>query len=173
MARCIWKQASSSNLALIGLTGRDRRKTGTALTLPTGRKLPASGTATGIATSADIRSVAHSQLRVIVFPDSPKAWTARSLERDLAARGATPDAAIDSLIRIAQAHVEFDTRHGRVPLSAFAPAPRLYWNAFARADNVHSVTMCRPERDLSIQCSVARLPEHPIIARYDAQVRSA
>lgn len=131
------------------------------------------GTATGIALPADMRSVAHSELRVIVFPDSPKAWTARSLERDLAARGATADAAIDTLIRIAQAHVEFDTRHGRVPLSAFAAAPRLYWNAFARADNVHSVTMCRPERDLTIQCSVARLPEHPIIARYNAQVRSA
>jgi hypothetical protein len=122
---------------------------------------------------ADMRSVAHSQLRVIVFPDSPKAWIARSLERDLGARGPTPDAAIDTLIRIAQAHVEFDTRHGRAPLSAFAAAPRLYWNAFARAGNVHSVVLSRPERDLTIQCAVARLSEHPIIARYDAQVRSA
>jgi hypothetical protein len=120
-----------------------------------------------------MRIVAHSQLRIIVFPDSPKAWTARSLEHDLAARGITAEAAIDTLVRIAEAHVVFDTRHGRAPLSAFAAAPRLYWDAFARVENVHSIDLRRPDRDLTIHCVIGMLPEHPIVTRYDARVRSA
>ena len=120
-----------------------------------------------------MRSVAHSQLRIIVFPDSPKAWTARSLEHDLAARGTTAEAAIDTLVRIAEAHVAYDTRHGRPPLSAFAAAPRLYWNAFARAEDLHSVELRRPERDLTIHCLVGRVAEHPIVTRYHRPVRIA
>ena len=117
--------------------------------------------------------MANSQLRIIVFPDSPKAWIAQSLEHDLAARGITAEAAIDTLLRITEAHVAFDTRHGRAPLSAFAAAPRLYWTAFARTENVHSVDLRRPDRDLTIHCVIGMLPEHPIIARYHAPVRIA
>ena len=125
------------------------------------------------ATTADTKSVAHSQLRIIVFPDSPKAWTARSLEHDLAARGTTAEAAIDTLVRIAEAHIAFDTRHGRPPLSAFASAPRLYWNAFARAEKAPPVEVQRPEDDHTLQCHVRMVPEHPIIARYHRPVRIA
>lgn len=128
---------------------------------------------TDIGTLADINVVAHSELRVVVFPDSAKAWTARSLEHDLTARGTTAEAALDTLVRIAEAHVVFDRRHGRPPLSAFAAAPRLYWNAFARAENVHSVELRRPERDLSIHCLVGRIAEHPVVSRYFAPVRIA
>ena len=120
-----------------------------------------------------MKIVAHSQLRIVVFPDSPKAWTARSLEHDLAARGTTAEAAIDTLVRIAEAHIAYDTRHGRPPLSAFASAPRLYWNAFARSQNIRSVELRRPERDLTIHCVVGQVPEHPIIARYHRPVRIA
>jgi hypothetical protein len=123
--------------------------------------------------SADISFVARSQLRIVVFPDSPKAWIARSLEHDLAARGATAEAAIDTLVRIAEAHIAFDQRHGRAPLSAFAAAPRLYWNAFARASNVHSVEVNRPGRGLLIDCMVGTIPEHPIIKRYHSPARIA
>lgn len=116
--------------------------------------------------------MAHSQLRIIVFPDSPKAWTARSLEHDLAARGTTAEAAIDTLVRIAEAHIAFDTRHGRAPLSAFASAPRLYWNAFARAE-APPLEVQRPEDDHTLHCLVRMVPEHPIIARYHRPVRIA
>lgn len=114
--------------------------------------------------------MAHSQLRIIVFPDSRKAWTARSLEHDLAARGATAEAAIDTLVKIAEAHIAFDTRHGRLPLSAFACAPRLYWNAFARAERSTPVEVRRPESDRTLHCVVRMVSEHPIIARYQRPV---
>lgn len=117
--------------------------------------------------------VAHSHLRIIVFPDSPKVWTARSLEHDLAARGATAEAAIDTLVRLAEAHIAFDKRHGRPPLSAFAAAPRLYWNAFARAEDIRAVALQRPERELTIHCLVGTVAEHPIITRYQRPVRIA
>ena len=117
--------------------------------------------------------MALSQLRIIVFPDSPKAWTARSLEHDLAARGTTAEAAIDTLVKIAEAHIAFDTRHGRAPLSAFASAPRLYWNAFARAETATPVEVQRPAADHSLHCVVRMVPEHPIIARYHRPVRIA
>ena len=120
-----------------------------------------------------MRSVVHSRLKIIVFPDSLKAWTARSLEHDLAARGPTAEAAIDTLIKIAEAHIAFDTRHGRLPLSAFTSAPRLYWNAFAQAEKSTPVEVRRPENDGTLHCVVRMVAEHPIIARYHRPVRIA
>lgn len=73
------------------------------------------------------------RLRVVVFPETSKAWAARCLEHDLAAVGKTAEAAVDALVRIASAHISYDIRHGRTPLSAFGAAPRPYWNAFAGA----------------------------------------
>ena len=73
------------------------------------------------------------RLRILVFPETHGTWTARGLEHDLAAEGRTIEAAVDTLLRIARAHVAYDRRHNREPLSAFAPAPRLYWNAFTGA----------------------------------------
>ncbi|MEO7158735.1 MAG: hypothetical protein ABI039_14305 [Vicinamibacterales bacterium] len=70
-------------------------------------------------------------LRIVVFPETTKAWTARSLEHDLAAAGRTAEAAVDALVRMASAHIAYDLRHGHVPLSAFGAAPRAYWHAFA------------------------------------------
>jgi hypothetical protein len=72
-------------------------------------------------------------LRIIVFPETTKAWTARSLEHDMAAVGRTAEAAIDALVRIASAHLAYDLRHGHAPFAAFGAAPRAYWNAFAGA----------------------------------------
>ena len=117
--------------------------------------------------------MALSQLRIVVFPDSPKAWTARSLEHDLAARGRTAEAAVDTLVRIAEAHIAYDKRHGRAPLSAFASAPRLYWNAFARAEKTSPAEVRQPETDETLSCVIGRIPEHPIIARYHRPVRIA
>jgi hypothetical protein len=80
--------------------------------------------------------MACSHLRIVVFPETRRTWTARALDHDLAAEGRTVEAALDTLLRIARAHVEFDLRHQREPLSAFASAPPAYWNAFTRGTNL-------------------------------------
>jgi hypothetical protein len=73
------------------------------------------------------------RLRVLVFPETHGTWTARGLEHDLAAEGRTVEAAVDTLLKITRAHVAYDRRHNREPLSAFAPAPERYWTAFSGA----------------------------------------
>ena len=104
------------------------------------------------------------RLTVVVFPESNRWWIARSLERDIAAAGRTPESALDSLVKIAQAHIAFDVRHGREPLSAFAPAPRPYWKAFLDADRTGQEAELRdPERDRVIRVIAARLACHPTI----------
>ncbi|HJU43652.1 MAG TPA: hypothetical protein VJ691_12580 [Vicinamibacterales bacterium] len=112
-------------------------------------------------------------MSIVVFPDSPKAWTARCLEHDLTARGATAEAAIDTLIKIADAHIAFDMRHGRMPLSAFTAAPRLYWNAFTRAQKSRPVELHRPEGGRTLYCAIGMIDQHPIIARYQRPTRIA
>ena len=77
--------------------------------------------------------MAPPRLRILVFPETHGTWTARGLEHDLAAEGRTVEAAVDTLLKIARAHVAYDRRHNREPLSAFAPAPERYWNAFSGA----------------------------------------
>jgi len=77
--------------------------------------------------------MAPPRLRILVFPQTYGTWTARGLEHDLAADGRTIEAAVDTLLKIARAHVAYDRRHNREPLSAFAPAPQLYWKAFSGA----------------------------------------
>ena len=105
------------------------------------------------------------RLTVVVFPESNRWWIARSLERDIAAAGRTPESALDSLVKIAQAHIAFDVRHGREPLSAFAPAPRPYWKAFLAADRSGQEGELRdPERDRVIRVIAARLACHPAIS---------
>lgn len=72
------------------------------------------------------------RLRILVFPETHRTWIARGLDYDLSAEGRTIEAAVDTLLRIVRAHIAFDLRHHREPLSAFASAPRAYWGAFAR-----------------------------------------
>jgi hypothetical protein len=106
------------------------------------------------------------QLRIVVFPETTKAWGARSLEHDLAAVGRTAEAALDALVRIASAHIAYDCRHGRAPLSAFAAAPRSYWNAYAgaaKAARPMEITRSEPQGQLSCLVSVTR--ENPAMRR--------
>jgi hypothetical protein len=111
------------------------------------------------------------RLRIVVYPESPKSWTARSLEHDIAVAGRTAEAAIDALVRIAEAHIAFDMRHGRQPLSAFTSAPRLYWNAFARAETQQCLRRLDPAG--TVQYVVNMIPQNPIITAYSQQVRIA
>ena len=72
-------------------------------------------------------------LRVLVFPETGRHWTARALDHDISVQGRSLEGAVDALIKVVHAHIAFDLRHKRAPLSAFAPAPRLYWDAFREA----------------------------------------
>jgi hypothetical protein len=112
------------------------------------------------------------RLRIVVFPDTPKSWTARSLEHDLAAAGRTAEAAIDTLVKIAQAHIMFDSRHGHEPLSAFQAAPQLYWNAFARSAS-KPIEMTRTERGTVLQYFVSMVPQNPALSKPRRPLRIA
>jgi hypothetical protein len=113
--------------------------------------------------------MALSRLRVVVFPETTKGWTARSLEHDLAAGGRTAEAAVDALVRVASAHIAFDIRHGRQPLSAFAAAPRSYWNAFAGAAmTAKPLEILRTEAEGPFSCLVTVTKDNPAIRKFAA-----
>lgn len=104
------------------------------------------------------------RLRIVVFPETTKAWTARSLEHDLASTGRTKESAIDSLVRIASAHIAYDIRHGREPLSAFGAAPRQYWRAFAGASvESRPIELLRTEPQGPFSCLVSVARENPAL----------
>jgi hypothetical protein len=111
--------------------------------------------------------MALSRLRILVFPQTSKTWTARALEHDLSASANSAEAAIDTLLKIAGAHVAYDLRHGREPLSAFGAAPRLYWNAFDTSTKVPIPLALRwRESGTSIQVFAATTSQHPILQRF-------
>ncbi len=113
-------------------------------------------------------------LRIIVFPETPKTWTARSLEHDLAAVGRTAAAALDTLVKIADAHIAYDIRHGHPPLSAFGSAPQPYWNAFDVARRDHGpveIARSAPERSLRYVVGIA--DQNPALRRLVSPLRIA
>jgi hypothetical protein len=72
------------------------------------------------------------RVRILVFEDLPGVWTARALEHDIVAEGQSIETAIQAVLRMMRAQIEFDRRHSRDWLAVFAPAPSIYWNAFVR-----------------------------------------
>ncbi|HYM26120.1 MAG TPA: hypothetical protein VEU08_23040 [Vicinamibacterales bacterium] len=70
------------------------------------------------------------RLTVVAFQKPHGSWVARILEHDMSAETRTRDAAIDLVLRQARAHIAFDIRHGREPLSTFGAAPIVFWDAF-------------------------------------------
>ena len=78
-------------------------------------------------------------LRVVLFEPCPGRWRARALEHDIEVEERSSEAALDALLRIVFAHVGFDRRHGRPPLSAFSSAPAPFWQAFEAATLVRTV----------------------------------
>jgi hypothetical protein len=108
--------------------------------------------------------MAPCRLRIVVFPETQRTWTARALEHDLAAQGRTIESAVDTLVKLIQAHVAYDRRHNRKPLSAFAAAPRLYWSAFNRADELPILMeLDWQDSDIPARIVAAVLPDHPAI----------
>jgi hypothetical protein len=103
------------------------------------------------------------RLQILAFREFGKNWTARVLEHDMAAGARTLEQAVDTVLRIAQAHVAFDQRHNRTPLSAFAPAPRLYWNAFERASERPIVAELDWSEKTRTRVVVATVEQNPAI----------
>lgn len=115
--------------------------------------------------------VSFSNLRIVVFPETTKTWVARSLEHDLSASGRTADAAIEMLMKIVDAHIAYDIRHGHQPLGAFASAPRLYWQAFVSApkkDAPIELNRTAPER--SVRCVVGFAAQNPALKRITPRI---
>lgn len=85
-------------------------------------------------------------LRILVYQNLPGIWVARSLEHDIAIEGPTRETAIDRILEIVFAHIAYDRRHGRAPLSTFPEAPWRYWQAFGAAAPLRSVPCLGDER---------------------------
>jgi len=110
--------------------------------------------------------MAPPRLRILVFPQTRGTWTARGLEHDLAADGRSIEAAVDTLLKIARAHIAFDRRHNREPLSAFAPAPPLYWTAFSGAERLPApIELDFSETGRPMQIVAAVVSQHPGIRK--------
>lgn len=108
--------------------------------------------------------MAPCRLRIVVFPETRRTWTARALEHDLAAQGRTMESAIDTLVKLIRAHVAYDRRHNRKPLSAFAAAPKLYWSAFNRAAELPILMeLDWQDTDAPARIVAAVVSDHPAI----------
>jgi hypothetical protein len=113
-------------------------------------------------------------LRIVVFPETRRTWTARGLDRDLSAEGRTVEAALDTLLRITRAHFEYDLRHHREPLSAFASAPAPYWDAFARGTHLMmSVPLDWSDGGVPPLITATLVTQHPGLLPVERALRSA
>lgn len=105
------------------------------------------------------------RLSIVAFPESRHISTARCLEHDIMAIGRTPELAVDSLLKMVRAHIDFDRRHARPALSSFVPAPRLFWDAFHRGSRhwVFEVQADLQDQSALTQIDVSLVPQHPAI----------
>jgi hypothetical protein len=116
---------------------------------------------------------AHQPLRVLLFQELAGRWSARSLEHDLAVEGRNLDAVLDRILELIFAHIDYDRRHGRAPLSAFPAAPRRFWDAFTKARPLQSVSRRSADPSLSygpILISISA--ERPVLDRPVRVVRN-
>ena|SRR5579864_8781735 len=113
------------------------------------------------------------RLTILTFQEPHGKWVARTLEHDMMAEARTQEAAIEMVLRLARAHVAFDIRHGREPLSAFGAAPLVYWDSFhAGTPSSMPVADCLDSyAPVEIRIAVAR--RHPTLLRLVPLERSA
>ncbi len=113
-------------------------------------------------------------LRIVVFRETLCKWTARGLDHDLAAGGATAESAVDTLFKVARAHIAYDRRHNREPLSAFAAAPRAYWDAFTHGTPFPiPLALDCPDAGVLTRVVVAIAAQNPAIRPFRRIARSA
>ncbi len=108
-----------------------------------------------------------------MYPESPRRWAAQALEHDLTARGWTIESAVDTLVRLARAHVEYDRRHHHVPLSAFGAAPRPYWKAFTTASMLPLSAEVDLDGSIAAQVVTALTTENPVVSHSKPAAMSA
>ena len=106
-------------------------------------------------------------LRIVVYPETPRTWTARLLEHDLSAVGRSIELATGAVLKLAMAHIVYDRRHQHKPLSVFAAAPALYWTAFKQATPLPlaSEIACSGD-ECVVQVNAAVLARHPAVTAY-------
>ena len=75
----------------------------------------------------------NSLLRIVVYAESPGQWCAQALECDVKGSSRTADAALDTVIKIVEAHIAADLRPGVHPMASFNAAPQPMWSKFAMA----------------------------------------
>jgi hypothetical protein len=111
------------------------------------------------------------ELHILVMQPLRGWWTARVLEHDIVAEGHTMAAAVATVMELARAHVDFDQRHGRAPLSSFKQAAPPYWEAFAQAIPLKSFGPLRLEmtNPRSVAISVAVMGR-PVLSSYAPRV---
>jgi hypothetical protein len=63
-------------------------------------------------------------------------WAAQCLEYDIAAQGATLQAAKDALERAFVSQIVVDVTNGKMPLADISPAPAEYWEQFETAEKL-------------------------------------
>jgi hypothetical protein len=107
------------------------------------------------------------ELHILVMQPLRGWWTARVLEHDILAEGHTMAAAVATVMELARAHVDFDRRHGRSPLSGFKAASAPYWQAFEQATPLKVVGPLRLQvaNPASFRISVAVMGR-PVLASY-------
>jgi hypothetical protein len=101
------------------------------------------------------------RLRILVFEEPPGVWIARALEHDVLAEGHTIESAVQAILRVIRAHIEFDRRHNREPLSGFRAAPQVYWNAFSRAKPLDWVSAVAQALPIPAEITAAVAEERP------------
>jgi predicted RNase H-like HicB family nuclease len=83
--------------------------------------------------------------QVLIYPEDG-VWIAHCLEMDVAESGATPKAAVEALIDVANVLVEDAIRSGSLD-SIFHSAPKEVWSLYANAPD--DVAMASPPRKLA------------------------
>lgn len=101
--------------------------------------------------------MAPKRLSLVVYQETPGIWVGRGIEHDVTAEGRSIGETVRAVLRMMQAHAEFDARHDRPPLSAFRPAPQPYWNAFSCGTPVPlSQLGALPPADWDVSVAIAR-----------------
>jgi hypothetical protein len=116
----------------------------------------------GFAHSRD--GMGERRLRLVVYQEVPGIWVGRGIEHDVSAEGRSISETVRAILRMITAHIAFDERHDRPPLSAFRPAPQPYWNAFSGGTHVPlSELGALPPEHWEISVAIAR--HRPMNAR--------
>lgn len=90
------------------------------------------------------------------------------------ASGRTTDLAVDALLKMIRAHIDFDRRHQRQPLSGFVPAPRIYRDAFEKGQQRWIFHDMPPlSRNARTLVAVAVVQQNPAIRPFDTMARTA